>query len=172
MFKTIYFFSLLFISYSPFAKDVKCLMDKNKKYVNLKKDWLKESQTILEKAMPEEKKLIDLMTREQLSRVNRRLIAVEVLLKEKANKSLLDTTLPVPVWVTLNEAQREELGKRNERYFKINEKTKKLTTEFSSKDKTPLKELYAVRVRNDQKWLDSIANFNANIKKINEIICQ
>ena len=111
------------------------------------------------------------MIDEQIARVDRRFQAVEILLEEN-NSKLLDTSLPVPVWVVLNKEQRENLSQRNKKYFALNEKAKQLIAKLDKIDKKPIKELYSNRVRNNKKWLDSIALFNSNSQKINEIHCQ
>ena len=175
-FKIIFFLTTSLFINSTIASNLDCLRDKDKQYVNLKKSWLKESKEIFLSVMPEQKKLIELMTKEQLLRIERRFIAVEIFLSEKNikknnYKDWIDTKLPVPTWIILSKEQRESLAKRNKKYFEINEKTKKLTEEFSSQDKAPLKELYSIKVRNNKKWLDSISRFNAQTKSINEIEC-
>jgi len=176
-FKIIFFIANLLFINTIIASNLDCLRDKNKQYVDLKKSWLKESKEIFLSVMPEQKKLIELMTTEQLSRIERRFIAVEILLSEKNikknnYKDWIDTKHPVPTWIILSKDQRESLGKRNKKYFEINEKTKKLTEEFNSQDKAPLKELYSIKVRNNKKWLDSISLFNAQTKIINAIECR
>ena len=176
LFKIIFFIiTSLFINVI-FASNLDCLRDKNKQYVNLKQSWLKESKSIFLSVMPEQRNLIELMTKEQLSRIQRRFIAVEFFLSEKNikennYKNWIDTKLPVPTWIILSKDQRELLGKRNKKYYEINEKTKKLTKKFSSQDKAPLKELYSIKVRDNKKWLDSISRFNAQTKIINAINC-
>lgn len=175
-FKFLFFIVISFFINNIIASDLDCLRDKNKQYVDLKKAWLNESREIFLSVMPEQKNLIDLMTKEQLLRIERRFIAVEIILsknnyKKNYYKNLIDTKLPVPTWIILSKDQRESLAKRNKKYFAINEKTKKLTKEFSSQDKAPLKELYSIKVRNNKKWLDSISRFNAQTKNITAIEC-
>ena len=150
--------STLVLSMNVFAIDVECLKEKNKKYVQLKTKWIEESKNIFIKAMPEEKKLIELMTKDQLLRLQSRSIAVDILLTNGSGKEWIDTGLPIPNWVTIGAEKRELLAKKHENYFKIYEEAKKISKKFENENKAPLKEL------NSKSTMLSMENIKSQLK--------
>ena len=164
--------TILLVSNLTIASKSKCLIDKYDKYYKLKKSWLSETMTILINAMPKQEDLIKLMTKEQLARHERRRLAIEVLVSGNYGKEWIDTSLPVPVWTSIGKDKRLVLSKNNKMYSKLNEESQKLTSEYNSRDKSPLKELYAVKVRNNKEWLNSISVFNSQVEMINSISCE
>lgn len=160
---------LLIFPLSVLAIDKGCLLSKYEKYAEAQKKWQKGLTELTIDNAPELKEVANLYLGDQLLLIQKRFIAVTLLLDDSPEK--LKTDQKVKFWLQLEASDENKLVEDNNAYNQIFTKNKINASRKPHKHNNKLRELIRTQIVPSKDFKALYSNFTAQIKAINNIMC-
>jgi len=161
--------SLLASSFSNAAELDNCLVEKYSLYTKAKEKWQIESTDLIVRHSPHLKDVAELYKNEQLIRIKKNQLAVDILIG--SNSEFIDVNKNLRKWLSLSSEAELSLANKSLRYKELLKSVKSSGTRAPHPDGDKLRRVVRSKIMGLPKFQLLLKNFNIEVEKVNHLQC-
>lgn len=160
---------ILVLPISSSASDIKCAMEKYRRYAMAQQEWQRTSTDLIVNANSKFKNIAILDRDVQLYSIEMKLIETEYMVANAPDRVRFDAVLNG--WFTLNDDDRVKISKSNSRYMELSNLLQATSSSINNPDVVALRPQLQNQISTMSEYQSLLRSTTTAMVKINSIVC-